>query len=347
MVPDSSWSQQVAALAEEGACALAAAPNEIALREVYARYGGQKGSVKRAVSEAIARAPKEEKRTVGQTGNGALERIETAFASRLAALADAARARDLERSVDVTLPGRAPRIGHLHPITHARREIEQIFARLGFALATGPEVETDFHNFEALAIPKDHPARDMQDTFYLAQGSDLLLRTHTLPVQIRTMLAGPPPIRIICPGAVYRRDDDPTHSPMFHQVEGLVVEERVTFADLKGTLLHFCQAFLGPATRLRLRPSFFPFTEPSAEVDISCVFCGGTGCRTCKGGGWIELGGAGMVDPEVFRQVAYDPEKYNGFAFGFGIDRMAMLKYRINDIRRLYEGDQRLSEQFG
>ncbi len=354
--PQSSdrWSSEIDTLVTRCVAELAASPTEIALREAYARYGGQKGAVKRAVQAAITAAPKERKREVGQVGNAALQQIDGAFESRKRVLADEARGRDLARTVDVTLPGRAPRAGHLHPLTHTRREIERIFAQLGFSLATGPQVETDFHNFEALAMPKDHPARDMQDTFYVAGAKDVLLRTHTSPVQIRTMLAQRPPVRVICPGPVYRRDDDPTHSPMFHQVEGLLVDEQVTFGDLKGTLLHFVRAFFGPATGIRLRPSFFPFTEPSAEVDLSCVFCAlqpktrspDAGCRTCKGTGWLEVGGAGMVDPEVFRHVDYDSERYTGFAFGFGIDRMAMLKYRISDIRLLYEGDQRLLEQF-
>jgi phenylalanyl-tRNA synthetase alpha chain len=326
--------------------ALAAAPSEHAARAAFAQFGGQSGAAKRAITAAIAAAPKEKKREVGQLGNALLGRMQAALDRRLGELRAGEAARDLERAVDVTLPGRGRRVGHLHPVTHARRAIERIFARLGFALATGPQVETDFYNFEALAMPKDHPARDMQDTFYVADEPDVVLRTHTSPVQIRTMLSQPPPVRVICLGAVFRRDDDPTHVPMFHQVEGLMVDERVTFAELKGTLLHFARAFFGPQAGIRLRPSFFPFTEPSAELDISCVFCGGKGCRTCKGTGFIEVGGAGMVDPEVFRQVGYDAEKYTGFAFGFGIDRMAMLKYDVSDLRLLFEGDQRILEQF-
>jgi phenylalanyl-tRNA synthetase alpha chain len=297
----------------------------------------------------------DEKRQLGLAFNEAKGLVERAIAERLAGLATEARAADLRRTVDVTLPGRAVAhggLGHLHPITLARREIEQIFAQLGFVVATGPEVESDFYNFEALAMPKDHPARDMQDTFYIADAPDLVLRTHTSPVQVRTMLAERPPVRVIVPGVVYRKDDDPTHSPMFHQVEGLLVDEQVTLADLKGVLLHFARAFFGERMDVRLRPSFFPFTEPSAEVDISCVFCAGQGevggerCPLCKRTGWMEVGGAGMVDPEVFRYVGYDPEKYSGFAFGFGIDRMAMLKYNINDIKLYYEGDVRFLRQF-
>ena len=347
------------ALVEQAERELASAPSEMALREVYARYGGQKGAIKRAASEAIAKAPKDQKRAVGQQGNEALGKIEQAFNSRLEELARLALAKDLERSIDVTLPGRAavvPQLGHLHPITLARREIERIFLTMGFSIESGPEVETDFHNFEALAMPKDHPARDMQDTFYVAGLPDVVLRTHTSPVQIRTMLAhaaaGTHAVRAIMPGVVYRKDDDPTHSPMFHQVEGLVVDEGISLADLKGTLIHFVRAFFGEDMKVRLRPSFFPFTEPSAEVDISCVFCRGAGnvagkpCRLCKTTGWMEVAGSGMVDPEVFRHVGYDSEKYTGFAFGFGIDRMAMLKFNINDIKLLYDDDARFLAQF-
>jgi phenylalanyl-tRNA synthetase alpha chain len=207
-------------------------------------------------------------------------------------------------------------------------------------------VETDFHNFAALAMPKDHPARDMQDTFYIADAPDVLLRTHTSPVQIREMLRQPPPLRLIAPGTVYRKDDDATHSPMFNQVEGLCVDEGVSFGDLKGVLLHFAHRFFGPEAGVRLRPSFFPFTEPSAEIDFSCAFCRGAGCRTCKQSGWIEVGGAGMVDPEVFRNVGIDSERYTGFAFGWGIDRMAMLRYGIDDIKLFFDGDPRFVRQF-
>jgi len=340
---------------EHGERELLAAPNEIRLREVYAAYLGPNGSIKNVFQEALKAAPKEQKKDIGKAGNDARARLDAAFERRLRAFAEEERAKELARAVDVTLPGRAAgvrRLGHLHPITLTRREIERIFAALGFTVESGPEVETDFYNFEALAMPKDHPARDMQDTFYVAGLEDVVLRTHTSPVQIRTMLAQPPPVRAIMPGAVYRKDDDPTHSPMFHQVEGLLVDEHVTLADLKGVLLHFARAFFGPAANVRLRPSFFPFTEPSAEVDISCVFCSGDGqrdgkpCRLCKGTGWMEVGGSGMVDPEVFAHVGYDAERYTGFAFGFGIDRMAMLKYGVNDIKLLYDGDARFLAQF-
>jgi phenylalanyl-tRNA synthetase alpha chain len=326
------------------------ARDEQAVRKAYADFGGAQGAVRVAQKDAIKAAPGPEKRAIGELGNRAIADVDAVFATRLAAIADEAKARDLERSVDVTLPGRGRRRGHLHPITLVRRELEEIFAQLGFVVAEGPEVETDFHNFEALAMPKEHPARDMQDTFYIAgpdgRASDVVLRTHTSPVQIRTMLSQKPPVRIVAPGATFRKDDDPTHSPMFHQIEGLCVDEGVSFGDLKGVLLHFVRRLFGDDMRIRLRPSFFPFTEPSAELDMSCVFCRGKGCRTCKGTGWIEIGGAGMVDPEVFRHVGYDSEKYTGFAFGFGIDRMAMLRFGIDDIKHLYDGDERFSVQF-
>ncbi|HEY1584918.1 MAG TPA: phenylalanine--tRNA ligase subunit alpha [Polyangia bacterium] len=325
---------------------LDAAGNEQAVRKVYADFGGANGAIRLKQKELLKSAPNDQKRVIGQATNEILQMVDAAFEAALKRLGDAAAARDLERTVDVTLPGRLHRLGHLHPITIARREIEEIFAQIGFTVAVGPQVETDFHNFEALAMPKDHPARDMQDTFYVEGSPDVVLRTHTSPVQIRTMLAKQPPVRVIVPGTVYRRDDDATHSPMFNQVEGLCVDVGVTFADLKGVLLHFARRYFGEKIGVRLRPSFFPFTEPSAEIDFTCVFCSGAGCRTCKQTGWIEIGGSGMVDPEVFRQVGYDSEKYTGFAFGWGIDRMAMLKYGIPVITQLFEGDVRFARQF-
>jgi len=325
---------------------LSAAHTEQQVRKVYADFGGANGAIRAKQKELLKTAPNEQKRAIGQATNDILQQVESAFAAALARIANAAAAKDLERTVDVTLPGRVHRLGHLHPITIARREIEEIFAQIGFTVAVGPQVETDFHNFEALAMPKDHPARDMQDTFYVEGSPDVVLRTHTSPVQIRTMLAKKPPVRVIVPGTVYRRDDDATHSPMFNQVEGLCVDVGVTFADLKGVLLHFARRYFGEKIGVRLRPSFFPFTEPSAEIDFTCVFCSGAGCRTCKQTGWIEIGGSGMVDPEVFRQVGYDSEKYTGFAFGWGIDRMAMLKYGIPVITQLFEGDVRFARQF-
>jgi phenylalanyl-tRNA synthetase alpha chain len=317
--------------------------HEQIIRKANADCGG---AMRDAQKTALKSAANADKKSIGQVTNRWIQALGLAFDAALAGLAERARAADLGRTVDVTLPGRARGLGRLHPITLARREIEEIFAQLGFVVAEGPSVETDFYNFEALAMPKDHPARDMQDTFYIAGAPDLVLRTHTSPVQIRTMLAQKPPVRIIAPGAVYRKDDDPTHSPMFNQVEGLCVDEGITFADLKGVLNHFARRFFGKGFAARLRPSFFPFTEPSAEVDFTCAFCMGSGCRLCKGSGWLEIGGAGMVDPEVFRHVGYDPERYSGFAWGWGIDRMAMLRYRVNDIKLFFEGDARFTRQF-
>jgi phenylalanyl-tRNA synthetase alpha chain len=268
-------------------------------------------------------------------------------ARKLDALSGAARLADLGRTVDVSLPGRPVPRGHAHVLWQTRDELVAIYAELGFEVVEGPQVETDFHNFEALAMPKDHPARDMQDTFYLED--ELVLRTHTSPVQIRTMLAQPPPVKIIAPGVVYRRDDDPTHSPMFMQLEALLVDEVVRFSDLKGVLLHMVRRFFGRELGIRFRPSYFPFVEPGAEVDMECSFCTQstrTSCRVCKGTRWLEIGGCGMVDPEVFSHVGYDPEQVTGFAFGIGIDRMAMLKHGIGDIKHLYEGDVRFLRQF-
>ncbi len=246
--------------------------------------------------------------------------------------------------LDVTLPGREPLRGHLHPITQVMRQICQIFGRMGFKVVEGPEVELDYYNFEALNMPKDHPARDMQDTLYVSE--NVLLRTHTSPMEVRVMESQAPPVRIIAPGKVYRRDSDVTHTPMFHQVEGLLVDKGVTFGDLKGTLTTFVHQMFGSNTALRFRPSFFPFTEPSAEVDIRCVICHGKGCRTCSNTGWLEILGSGMNDPEIYKFVDYDPEVYSGFAFGMGVERVAMLKYGIDDIQLFFKNDMRFLRQF-
>jgi phenylalanyl-tRNA synthetase alpha chain len=250
----------------------------------------------------------------------------------------------LREKIDVTLPGRGTRPGKLHPITQVFREICAIFAGFGFPAVEGPEVELDYYNFEALNIPKNHPARDMQDTFYVEE--NIVLRTHTSPVQVRVMEKRRPPLRIISPGRVYRCDSDISHTPMFHQVEGLLIDRGIAFSDLKGLLTAFLKEMFGEGTELRFRPSFFPFTEPSAEVDIRCVMCNGTGCRVCGQSGWLEILGAGMVDPEVFKNVGYDPEEFSGFAFGLGVERIAMLKYGISDIRMFFENDKRFLEQF-
>jgi len=250
----------------------------------------------------------------------------------------------LKERIDVTLPGNAVKSGRIHPVIQVRREICSIFASFGFSVVEGPEIELDYYNFEALNIPKDHPARDMQDTFYISE--NVVLRTHTSPVQVRVMEKIKPPLRILSPGKVYRRDSDVSHTPMFHQIEGLMVDKGVSFSDLKGILTAFLKKVFGENTTLRFRPSFFPFTEPSAEVDIRCVMCGGRGCRVCGQSGWLEILGSGMVDPAVFQNVDYDSEAYTGFAFGLGLERIAMLKYGINDIRLFFENDIRFLKQF-
>ncbi len=280
---------------------------------------------------------------VGEVANRAKRELEELIERRLAEwrrLEPRAR----REPIDLTLPGRRPPFGALHPLTRVNDEIVEIFIGLGFSVAEGPEVESDYNNFEALNIPRDHPARDMQDTFYLSE--DTLLRTHTSPVQIRTMQAQRPPVRVICPGKVYRRDADITHSPMFHQVEGLAVDRDISMGDLKGTLELFAREMFGARSRIRFRPSFFPFTEPSAEVDVLCFLCDGSGCRVCKQSGWLEILGSGMVHPQVLRNVGYDPEEVTGWAFGMGVERVAMLKYGVDDIRLFFENDLRFLHQF-
>jgi phenylalanyl-tRNA synthetase alpha chain len=334
-------------LSGEFAQVIAPLVDEQAIRAAQAQFLGKKGQVSDVMKE-LGRLPASDRPTVGAAANRVKDEIGAAVAARLEALVSARRAVDLARRIDVTLPGRPVGGGHLHLLTQVRLEMIDIFAELGFAVAEGPQVETDWHTFEALAMPKDHPARDMQDTFYIAD--EIVLRTHTSPVQIRTMQAHKPPIRIIAPGIVYRRDDDATHSPMFSQIEGLAVDEDIRFSDLKGVLAHFANRFFDGAGAakldVRFRPSYFPFVEPGVEVDISCAFCRGAGCRLCKGTGWIEIGGAGMVDPDVFAQVGLDAEKVTGFAFGMGIERMAMLRHGVNDIKLYYEGDLRFLAQF-
>jgi len=319
-------------------------PDLSQLTQIQVEYLGRKGAIT-GVLRQMGSLPKEERPAFGELANQLKEQIQTAIDSKRAKFENEERQRKLRsESVDVTLPGTKPEIGHIHPITLVFDEVRRIFEGLGFEVATGPEVETEYNNFEALNMPKDHPARDMQDTFYI--NDEVLLRTHTSPVQIHVMSTHKPPVRIIAPGKVFRRDDDVTHSPMFHQVEGLLVDENITLGDLKGVLEAFIHRLYGPETALRFRPSFFPFTEPSAEVDIRCVICGGIGCRTCSQTGWLEILGSGMVHPKVFEAVGYDPEQYTGFAFGLGVDRLAMLKYGIEDIRTLYENDVRFLEQF-
>ncbi len=312
-----------------------------ALDQARIRFLGRKGELAQLFKE-LGKVPEEERREVGRLLNVAKLRLEEVFSEA------AQRSRDLEaarrEAIDVTVPGRRPPAGRLHPITQTAMEVCRIFNWLGFETVEGPEVELDYYNFEALNIPKDHPARDMQDTFYISE--EVVLRTHTSPIQVRTMEKRKPPVRIIAPGRTYRRDSDVTHTPMFHQVEGLMVGKGISFGDLKGILTTFVHQMFGPEVGLRFRPSFFPFTEPSAEVDIECVMCRGGGCRVCKGTGWLEILGSGMVDPEVFKYVGYDPEEVTGFAFGMGIERIAMLKFGIDDLRLFFENDLRFLDQF-
>jgi phenylalanyl-tRNA synthetase alpha chain len=330
---------------------LAAAAGAADLRGVRDRYLSRKGGLVSALLKSLGSVPAEERPRFGQLANQLKQDIEERLAARLA---EAEHARPPAGSVDVTLPGRRRALGHRHPLTVLREQVEDIFARMGFLILEGPELEDDYHNFEALNMPPEHPARDMQDTLYLASavrssvGSPAtLLRTHTSGMQIRYMEKFPPPVRLIAPGRVYRRDNlDLTHTPMFNQVEGLVVGEGVTLADLKGTLFAFLRELFGADRRLRFRPSFFPYTEPSAEVDISCAGCAGAGCQMCKRSGWLEILGSGMVHPAVFEAVGYDPERYTGWAFGMGIERVALLKWGVEDIRLFYENDLRFLEQF-
>src|SRR5262245_5950666 len=318
----------------------------ISVQELRNKYLSRKNGVVTLLMKDLQQVPPAEKPAAGKQINELKQELETGL-SRLEA--DAAReslnVRLQSERVDVTLPGNHRSLGRLHPLTLVRNDVEEIFSSMGYSIEDGPEIETTFYNFEALNIPESHPARDSQDTFYISD--TLVLRTHTSPVQIRTMQKQRPPLRIICPGKVYRRDNpDATHTPAFQQIEGLAVNEGLTFRDFKGTLEYFLKSYFSQKTRVRFRPSYFAFTEPSAEVDISCIFCAGSGCRVCKSSGWIEVLGAGMVDPAVFQYVNYDPEKYTGFAFGLGIESFAMLKYSVNNIQHFYESDLRFLEQF-
>ena len=336
---------RVDAIAQEAREAVAAARSSADLEQARVRFLGRQGVLTQLLRSLGTLAP-EERPLVGAAANEAKRMLEALLEERLAeALESERRAQRTRARLDLTLPGRRPARGVLHPLTRVHDEIVAIFAGLGFSVVDGPEVETDYYNFEALNIPRDHPARDMQDTLYLTEST--LLRTHTSPVQIRTMLAQKPPVRIIVPGRVFRRDvADASHSPMFHQVEGLAVDRNVTMADLKGTLGLFAREMFGPESRIRFRPSFFPFTEPSAEVDVLCFVCHGQGCRLCKQGGWLEILGSGMVHPQVLKNVGYDPEEVTGWAFGMGIERIAMLKYGIDDLRLFFDNDLRFLRQF-
>ena len=315
-----------------------------ALDEVRVAYLGKTGAITEQLKQ-LGKLPKEERSQAGQAINKAKQAVQQAIESRKTALEQAAlNARLASETIDVTLPGRNSSSGGLHPVTRTIERIEKLFANAGFSVAEGPEIEDDYHNFEALNIPAHHPARAMHDTFYFDE--HLLLRTHTSPVQIRVMENAEPPLKVIAPGRVYRCDSDLTHTPMFHQVEGFLVDENVTFADLKGIIHDFLQGFFEKDLKVRFRPSYFPFTEPSAEVDIECVMCEGEGCRVCSQTGWLEVLGCGMIHPEVMRHVEIDSEKYTGYAFGMGVERLAMLRYGVNDLRLFFENDLRFLKQF-
>ncbi len=330
--------QQIQAEAQE---ALATAQSEKDIEAVAVRYLGRKGALTSFLRN-IAKLPPEERAAAGKQANAAKKSLEAAVKQ---AREDLGR-KDPEEAaaIDISLPGRWALPGHTHPVSQITQEICSILERMGFSVAEGPEVETDYYNFEALNVPKYHPARDMQDTFYISE--NIVLRTQTSPMQIRAMENQSPPVAVIAPGKVFRCDSDLTHTPMFHQVEGLLVDENVSFADLKGTLTAFVHAMFDRETALRFRPSFFPFTEPSAEVDILCVMCRGKGCRVCGQSGWLEILGSGMVHPNVFRSVGYDTQRFTGFAFGMGVERIAMLKYGIDDIRKFFNNDMRFLGQF-
>ena len=319
--------------------------DDAAIEAARVKYLGKKGELT-GVLRMMGKLTPEERPVMGQLANEVRVAIEEAIAEKKAVLAEAAlEAKLVAEKLDVTMPGKVQKIGHRHPLTLVMRDLEDIFIGMGFSIVEGPEVEYDYYNFQALNIPENHPARDTQDTFYITD--NILLRSQTSPVQARTMEKQQPPIRIISPGRVYRSDAmDATHSPLFHQMEGLVVDKGITMGDLKGMLETFAKTEFGEDTKIRFRPHHFPFTEPSAEVDISCFMCGGKGCRLCKGEGWIEILGAGMVHPNVLSMCGIDPEVYSGFAFGMGIERIAMLKYHIDDIRHFYENDVRFIEQF-
>jgi phenylalanyl-tRNA synthetase alpha chain len=334
---------------------LEAAADASALQALRDRYLGRKAGAITALMKSLGALGADERRQAGQDLNALKDDVESRLAAARDRLEGSLKEDRLARErVDITLPGRAPARGRRHPLTATREDLEDIFLAMGYEIFDGPEVEDDYHNFEALNMPPDHPARDMQDTFYLAEGA-LLLRTHTSSGQIRYMLSNPhpPDVRIICPGKVYRRDDDITHSPMFQQIEGLVVGKGITLGDLKGTIEAFLHALFGAQFPVRFRPSYFPYTEPSVEVDLGCVVCGGKGCRVCKQTGWLEIMGSGMVHPAVFEavnarlgRVVYDPEEVTGFAFGLGIERVAMVRHGIDNIRFFYESDLRFLEQF-
>ena len=332
-------------LAEQAAAALAAAADRKALEDLRVEYLGKKGSVTQLL-KGLGKLPAEERSAAGAEINKLKQQLQQQIEDKKVALETAELAERLaSEKLDISLPGRGEVPGGLHPVTVTIERIQAYFQQIGFEVAEGPEIEDDYHNFEALNIPAHHPARAMHDTFYIDETT--VLRTHTSPVQVRVMESQKPPIRIVCPGRVYRCDSDVTHTPMFHQVEGLMVDEDVTFAHLKGIVQQFLQVFFEADLGVRFRPSYFPFTEPSAEVDIECVICSGKGCRVCKKTGWLEVMGCGMVHPNVFGYVDIDTEKYTGFAFGMGVERLAMLRYGVNDLRLFFDNDLRFLKQFG
>ncbi len=338
--------EELLALKKQAVADMELAKTPEALKDLRVKYLGKKGPMTE-ILRGMGALPAVERPKIGKVVNEIKKELETALTEKGKELEkQVLEARLSQEKIDITLPGRRPAAGHLHPLTLTLREIKKIFMRMGFDVMEGPEIENDYFNFEALNLPKDHPARDMQDTFYIT--NEFLLRTQTSPVQARTMQSQKPntPIRMIAPGTVYRNDYDATHSPMFHQVEGLVIDKHISLADLKGTLETFCKEMFGSSVEIRLRPSYFPFTEPSAEVDISCVICGGKGCRVCKNSGWLEILGSGMVHPHVLEMSGYDPKIMNGYAFGMGVERIAMLKYGIDDLRLFFENDLRFIEQF-
>jgi phenylalanyl-tRNA synthetase alpha chain len=315
------------------------------LQQMKSRYTGKKGLITGKLKALALLSDPEEKRASGKAVNELKGLVENAFREKEQLLKEGEKERRLlTEGIDVTLPGKYTAFGRTHPINRVLAEVKDIFVSMGFGIEEGPEVELDYYNFEALNIPRDHPARDMQDTFYISD--DVVLRTHTSPVQVRVMEKRRPPLKIIVPGKVYRCDADVSHTAMFHQVEGLMVDTDISFGDLKGVLELFLHGFFGKDTPVRFRPSYFPFTEPSAEVDIGCIFCKGKGCRVCKTTGWIEILGSGLVNPRVFEMAGYDPDEYSGFAFGMGVERLTMLKYAIDDIRLFYENDARFLAQF-
>ena len=326
---------------QEALDGLNAATDRQAVEDIRVRYLGRKGVITQFLRN-ISNLPADQRPSAGKQANQVKHLLERACKETTQKLEKVGKATEV--GIDVSLPGRPAPAGSLHPITQINQRICDIFTQMGFNIAEGPEVELDYYNFEALNFPKDHPARDMQDTFFVSD--DIVLRTHTSPLQIRTMEKQQPPVRIIMPGKVYRCDSDLTHTPMFHQVEGLLVDENVSFGDLKGTLTAFVHQMFDEQTSLRFRPGFFPFTEPSAEVDILCVMCRGKGCRVCSRTGWLEILGSGMVHPALYENVGYDADRYTGFAFGMGVDRIAMLKFGIDDIRKFFENDVRFLSQF-